>query len=127
MKIEILALIILTLGVSLHAASLDPVLSGDEFESFKRELGLFKRTSELESRIDNLSKKIAELRRNIDATHNRIECARKVMQVMGVACVAFLGVIAIDYAFKKHTKKKKIHKSLERLRLGKKMVETLPG
>jgi hypothetical protein len=97
--------------MSLPAASLDRTdwenfLSADSVE---RKL-LVERANDLQRRIDTLSKKMSELHRDMDRTHNRIECASKVMQVMAVVAVQFLGIVAIDYVFKRHKRAKRIEK-----------------
>lgn len=113
MKIIRLTLVIFVLGMSLQAALPDRV----EWESFLsaesiERQGIITRANDLQLRIDNLAKNSAQLHRDMDRTRARIDCASKVMQVLAVVVVQFLGIVAIDYVFKKPGKKKKIKEKI---------------
>jgi|GEM_PF-5919150 len=112
MKYRIAMLALFVVCLSVHGARPSDVLSGEAVGDVQ--LGY--RIAKLDQRIEDLDKQLDQLHRNVKNTTARIECARDVMQVMGVAAVAFLGVIAIDYAFKKHKRMVKIKRIQQRLK-----------
>jgi hypothetical protein len=98
MRIKTIRLVFLSVSTALaHSAEFN-------YQDFLR------REQELQQRIDDLVEKTVELRRQVDTTHYRIECASKLMQVVVLAAIVFLGIGAIDYAFKRYKQRgRKIH------------------